>query len=343
MISIAVDAMGGDHAPRTEVEGALRAARAYGVKVILVGREDQLREELAKHEDAHELPIQIVHASERVTMEDSATKAVRGKRDTSIRVACRMVRDGVAAGLVSAGNTGAVMVTAKLVQGMLPGVDRPALAQAFPTLSGRHAVMVDVGANVDCTPRMLAQFAVMGDIYARVILQAENPRVGLLSIGEEEHKGNDLTRKAYTLLKTLPLNFIGNVEGGDVYSGETEVIVCDGFIGNVALKVSEGLVDVIKSMLKESFESTIAGKIGYVLSKAAFADFKKRLDYSEYGGAPLLGVRGVCIICHGRSNANAIKNAIRVAAAFSSGQINNRIETELRRSSKAALAAAQVD
>ncbi len=343
MISIAVDAMGGDHAPRTEVDGALRAARAYGVKVILVGREDQLREELAKHEDAQELPIQIVHASERVTMEDSATKSVRGKRDTSIRVACRMVRDGLAAGLVSAGNTGAVMVTAKLVQGMLPGVDRPALASAFPTLSGRHAVMVDVGANVDCTPRMLAQFAVMGDIYARVILQAENPRVGLLSIGEEEHKGNDLTRKAYTLLKTLPLNFIGNVEGGDVYSGETEVIVCDGFIGNVALKVSEGLVDVIKSMLKESFESTIAGKIGYVLSKAAFADFKKRLDYSEYGGAPLLGVRGVCIICHGRSNANAIKNAIRVAAAFSSGQINNRIETELRRSSKTALAAAQVD
>jgi len=335
--------MGGDHAPRTEVDGALRAARAYGVRVILVGREDQLREELAKHEDAHELPIQIVHASERVTMEDSATKAVRGKRDTSIRVACRLVRDGLAAGLVSAGNTGAVMVTAKLVQGMLPGVDRPALAQAFPTLSGRHAVMVDVGANVDCTPRMLAQFAVMGDIYARVILQTENPRVGLLSIGEEEHKGNDLTRKAYTLLKTLPLNFIGNVEGRDVYSGETEVIVCDGFIGNVALKVSEGLVDVIKSMLKESFESTIAGKIGYVLSKAAFADFKKRLDYSEYGGAPLLGVRGVCIICHGRSNANAIKNAIRVAAAFSSGQINNRIENELRRSSKAALAAAQVD
>ncbi len=343
MISIAVDAMGGDHAPRTEVDGALRAARAYGVRVILVGREDQLREELAKHEDAQELPIQIVHASERVTMEDSATKSVRGKRDTSIRVACRLVRDGLAAGLVSAGNTGAVMVTAKLVQGMLPGVDRPALASAFPTLSGRHAVMVDVGANVDCTPRMLAQFAVMGDIYARVIMQAENPRVGLLSIGEEEHKGNDVTRKAYPLLKALPLNFIGNVEGGDVYSGETDVIVCDGFIGNVALKVSEGLVDVIKSMLKESFESTIAGKIGYVLSKAAFADFKKRLDYSEYGGAPLLGVRGICIICHGRSNANAIKNAIRVAAAFSSGQINNRIENELRTSSKVALAASPVE
>jgi glycerol-3-phosphate acyltransferase PlsX len=343
MITIAVDAMGGDHAPRTEVEGAMRAARSFGVKVILVGREDQLREELGRHDDADALPVQIVHASERVNMEDSATKAVRGKRDTSIRVACRLVRDGAAAGLVSAGNTGAVMVTAKLVQGMLPGVDRPALASAFPTLSGRPAVIVDVGANVDCTPRMLAQFAVMGDIYSRVILQTENPRVGLLSIGEEEHKGNDLTRKAYTLLKTLPLHFIGNVEGRDVYSGETDVIVCDGFIGNVALKVSEGLVDVVKSMLQQSFEATIAGKIGYVLSKAAFADFKKRLDYSEYGGAPLLGVRGVCIICHGRSNANAIKNAIRVAAQFSSGQINNRIENDLRRWSTTAPAAAQAD
>ncbi len=203
--------------------------------------------------------------------------------------------------------------------------------------------MLDVGANVDCTPRMLAQFAVMGDIYSRVIFHTENPRVGLLSIGEEEHKGNDLTRKAFTLLKTLPLNFIGNVEGRDVYSGETDVIVCDGFIGNVALKVSEGLVEVIKHMLQQSLEATIAGKIGYVLSKAAYADFKKRLDYSEYGGAPLLGVRGVCIICHGRSNANAIKNAIRVAAQFSSGQINDRIETELQRWSATALAAAQAD
>jgi phosphate acyltransferase len=203
--------------------------------------------------------------------------------------------------------------------------------------------MVDVGANVDCTPRMLAQFAVMGEIYSRVILRTENPRVGLLSIGQEEHKGNELTRKSFSLLKTLPLNFIGNVEGGDVYSGETDVIVCDGFIGNVALKVSEGLVDVIKTMLQQSLEATIAGKIGYVLSRAAYSDFKKRLDYSEYGGAPMLGVHGVCIICHGRSNANAIKNAIRVAAEFSSGQVNKRIEKELQRWSETALAAAQAD
>jgi glycerol-3-phosphate acyltransferase PlsX len=343
MVTIAVDAMGGDHAPRTEVEGAIRAAKSLDVKVILVGREDALRDELSRHDGARSLPIQIVHASERVTMEDSAAKAVRGKRDSSIRVACRLVRDGVAEGLVTAGNTGAAMVTAKLVQGMLPGVDRPALASAFPTLTGRPAVMVDVGANVDCTDRMLGQFAVMGEIYSRVIFRIENPRVGLLSIGEEEHKGNEVTRKAHALLKTLPINFIGNVEGGDVYSGHTDVLVCDGFIGNVALKVSEGLVDVIKQMLQESLEATIAGKIGYVLSRAAYADFKKRLDYSEYGGAPLLGVRGVCIICHGRSNANAIKNAIRVAAEFSSGEINNRIEKELRRWSANGLAVAQVD
>jgi glycerol-3-phosphate acyltransferase PlsX len=343
MVTIAVDAMGGDHAPRTEVEGAIRAARTLGVGIILVGREELLREELARHDGARFLPIQIVHASESVSMEESAAKAVRGKRDSSIRVACRLVRDGQATGVVSAGNTGAVMVTAKLVMGMLPGVDRPGLASAFPTLSGRPVVLMDVGANVDCSARMLAQFAVMGDIYSRVIFHGENPRLGLLSIGEEEHKGNDLTRKAFDLLKTLPVNFIGNVEGGDIYTGDIDVIVCDGFIGNVALKVSEGLVEMIKHMLQESLEATIAGKIGYVLSKAAYADFKKRLDYSEYGGAPLLGVHGVCIICHGRSNANAIKNAIRVAAEFSSGQINNRIEKELQRWSTTTLAAAQAD
>jgi glycerol-3-phosphate acyltransferase PlsX len=343
MVTIAVDAMGGDHAPRTEVEGAIRAAKSLDVKVILVGREDALRDELSRHDGARFLPIEIVHASERVTMEDSAAKAVRGKRDSSIRVASRLVRDGVAEGLVSAGNTGAVMVTAKLVQGMLPGVDRPALASAFPTLTGRPAIMVDVGANVDCTDRMLAQFAVMGEIYSRVIFHIENPRVGLLSNGEEDHKGNEVTRRAHALLKTLPINFIGNVEGGELYSGHTDVLVCDGFVGNVALKVSEGLVEAIKQMLQESLEATIAGKIGYVLSRAAYAAFKKRVDYSEYGGAPLLGVRGVCIICHGRSNANAIKNAIRVAAEFSSGEINNRIEKELQRWSANGLAVAQAD
>jgi glycerol-3-phosphate acyltransferase PlsX len=248
------------------------------------------------------------------------------------------VRDGVAQGFVSAGNTGAVMATAKMVQGVVQGVDRPALAGILPTLTGSPVVVVDVGANVDCSPRMLVQFAVMGEIYSRVILHTRKPRVGLLSIGEEEHKGNDATRSATPLLKTLPINFVGNVEGRDIYTGKTDVIVCDGFTGNVALKVSEGLVDMVKQMLQESLEATITRKMGYLLSRAAFTDFKKRVDYSEYGGAPLLGVRGVCIICHGRSNANAIKNAIRVAAEFSSGNVNQRIEDELRLWSQEVLA-----
>jgi glycerol-3-phosphate acyltransferase PlsX len=339
MVTIAVDAMGGDNAPQCEVEGSINAARCLGVRIILVGREDILKQELAQHDTAG-LSIEIHHASERVTMEDSAAKAVRNKRDSSIRVACRLAREGVAQGVVSAGNTGAVMATAKMVHGMLPGVDRPALASAFPTLKGTPVVVVDVGANVDCTARMLAQFAVMGDIYSRAIFHTARPRVGLLSIGEEEHKGNDLTRAATPLLKSLPLHFIGNVEGRDIYAGETDVIVCDGFIGNVALKVSEGLVDMIKSMLEEALSATMTRKIGYALAREGFRDFKKRVDYSEFGGAPLLGVKGVCIITHGRSNANALKNAIRVAAEFASGGINEQIAAGLARWSANSVSAA---
>jgi glycerol-3-phosphate acyltransferase PlsX len=331
MVTIAVDAMGGDHAPEAEVEGAVRAAKAYQVQIVLVGREDLVQKELARYEDSMGLPIKVVHASEVVTMEDSAARAMRSKRDSSIRVASRMVRDGLVQGLVSAGNTGAVMATAKTVQGMVHGVDRPALSAVFPTVKGTPVVMMDVGANVDCSPQMLAQFAVMGDIYSRVIFGNKNPRVGLLSIGEEEHKGNDLTRAAWPLLRTLPINFIGNVEGGDMYSGKADVIVCDGFIGNVALKVSEGVIEVIVKMLKESLQGSIPAQMGYLLASKALKGFKKRIDYSEYGGAPLLGVKGVCIICHGRSNANAIKNAIQIAAQFAEKRINQRIETELKR------------
>ncbi len=329
MLTIAVDAMGGDHAPKSEVEGAVRAARTLGVRVILVGRQEVVRRELQQYDDHRGLPVEIVHASEQVTMDDMAARAVRAKRDSSLRVASRLVRDGIAQGFVSAGNTGAVMATAKMVQGVLPGVDRPGLAGIFPTLIGKPVVVMDVGANVDCSARMLAQFAVMGEIYSRVVLHQARPKVGLLSIGEEEHKGNEITRAATPLLKKLPIDFIGNVEGRDIYTGKTDVIVCDGFIGNVALKVSEGLVDMVKQMLQESLRATITRQIGYVLARAAFSDFKKRVDYSEYGGAPLLGVRGITIICHGRSNANAIKNAVRVAAEFSGGNVNQRIEEEL--------------
>src|SRR5271155_4535799 len=257
MTTIAVDAMGGDHAPKSEVEGAIRAATSLNVRVILVGQEDVLRKELSQHPSAAGLPIEIHHASEVVTMEDSAAKAFRAKKDSSIRIACRLQRDGEVHGVVSAGNTGACMTTAKMVQGMIRGVDRPALASAFPTLKGTPVVVLDVGANVDSTPEMLAQFAVMGEIYSRIIFRNLSPRVGLLSIGEEEHKGNDLTRAATPLMKALPIQFIGNVEGRDIYSGIADVVVCDGFIGNVALKVSEGLVEMIKNMLHESLAATI--------------------------------------------------------------------------------------
>jgi glycerol-3-phosphate acyltransferase PlsX len=331
MVTIAVDAMGGDHAPEAEVEGAVRAAKAYKVQIVLVGREELVQKELARYEDSMGLPIQVMHASEVVTMEDSAARAMRSKRDSSIRVASRLVRDGVVQGLVSAGNTGAVMATAKTVQGMVHGVDRPALGTVFPTVKGTPVVMMDVGANVDCSPQMLAQFAVMGDIYSRLIFGNKSPRVGLLSIGEEEHKGNELTRAAWPLLRSLPLNFIGNVEGGDLFSGRADVIVCDGFIGNVALKVSEGVIEIIVKMLKDSLQGSIPAQMGYLLASKALKGFKKRLDYSEYGGAPLLGVKGVCIICHGRSNANAIKNAIQIAAQFAEKRINQRIESELKR------------
>lgn len=329
MLTIAVDAMGGDHAPKSEVEGAIRAAAELNVKVILVGQQDVVQQELATHDGVRSLPIEIRHASEVITMDDSAAKAVRSKKDSSMHVAARLVRDGLADGFVSAGNTGATMATAKMIQGMIRGVQRPALASAFPTHKGTPVVVVDVGANVDSTAPMLAQFAVMGEMYSRMIFHNPSPRVGLLSIGEEEHKGNELTRSATPLLKALPIQFIGNVEGRDIYSGLADVVVCDGFIGNVALKVSEGLVEMLMSMLRESLEASMTRKLGYVLSKRAYKDFRKRVDYSEYGGAPLLGVKGVTIICHGRSNANAIKNAIRVAAEFANGRINEKIETEL--------------
>jgi phosphate acyltransferase len=330
MTTIALDAMGGDLHPKPEVEGALQAVKTFSVKVILVGREELVRKELDKHPGWQSLPLEVRHASEQITMEDSAGKAVRSKKDSSIRVASRLVRDGIAQGVVSAGNTGAVMATAKMTQGMLPGVDRPALASAFPTLSGKAAVMLDVGANVDCTPNMLVQFAVMGEAYSRVIFKTHRPRVGILSIGEEEHKGNSLVHDVYPMLKSQKhLNFIGNVEGRDVYTGAADVIVCDGFVGNVALKVSEGLVEVIGKLLKQSLRASVTRKVGAYLARGAFNDFKKRVDYSEYGGAPLLGLNGICIICHGRSNAKAIKNAIRVAKEFAEGKINQRIATEL--------------
>jgi phosphate acyltransferase len=329
MWRIAVDAMGTDSAPHPEVEGAVLAARASLAEVLLVGPESALKAELARRREARNLPIEVVHASEAITMEDHAAKAFRRKRDSSVRVAAQLVRDGRADGLVSAGNTGAVMTTAKIVLGALDGVERPALAAVFPNSKGKATVLVDVGANVDCKAENIEQFAVMGEVYYRVIFGVPRPRVGLLSIGSEDHKGNELTREALGLIRKLPLNFVGNVEGRDLYNGRVDVIVCDGFIGNVALKISEGMVEAISMLLREALASTLSSKVGYMLSRKALRGFKKRVDYSEYGGAPLLGVKGVSMIAHGGSNANAIKNAIRVAAEFVEGRVNEKIEKEL--------------
>jgi len=326
--TIAVDAMGGDHAPRAEVEGAVLAAREFEVRILLVGKEDVLRQEMGKHSHRG-LPIEIVHASEAITMNDSPMVAFRKKRDSSVHVAARLVHEGDAAGLVSAGNTGAVMAVSHFMLGRLPGVDRPALAAPFPTSRGNVSVILDVGANVDSKAAHLEQFAVMGEIYYRAIFGTRRPKVALLSIGEEEIKGNELTREAYNRLKKMDLNFVGNVEGRDVFAGSVDVIVCDGFIGNVALKISEGLVEHMIRMLKENLGSTFSAQLGALLSRKAFSGLKKKLDYSEYGGAPLLGVKGIAIVGHGRSNANAIKNAIRVAGELARSKVNEKIEREL--------------
>jgi len=324
---IAVDAMGGDHAPAVEIEGAVQAAAQFGIPVVLVGHKDRIQTLLEKH-DTSGASIEVIHASEVITMEDSAATAARKKKDSSIRVAARLMRDSDVAGVVSAGNTGAVMATVKMVLGTLPVVDRPALSTVLPTQKAKPAILLDVGANVDCKPHHLEQFAVMGDIYSRTIFGIRRPRVGLLSIGEEDSKGNELTKEAFKSLKHAPINFIGNVEGRDIFKGEIDVIVCDGFTGNVALKLSEGLIETFATMLRQELEKTIAAKVGYILAERAFRAFRRRMDYSEYGGAPLLGINGITIVCHGRSNANAIKNAIRVAHDFCKHKVNHVIETE---------------
>src|ERR1700743_435555 len=325
---IALDAMGADKAPEPEIRGAILACRNLPVRVHLVGQQERIRPILHEYLDGERLPIDVVHASEVIGMEEKAAHAVRAKRDSSMRVGLRLVREKKVAGFFTAGNTGAAMATAKMVLGALPGVDRPALAMVMPTTAGSPCVLLDVGANVDCKPQNLEQFAVMGEMYARSVLKISRPRVGLLSIGEEEGKGNDLTRDTSPLLKQLPINFIGNVEGRDIYNGHADVIVCDGFVGNVALKTSEGLTKLVRDMLKASLNTTVTAQVGALLSRKAFNAFKKRLDPSEYGGAPLLGVRGVCILCDGSSNDRAIMNGIRVTAEFAQAGINDRIARE---------------
>ncbi len=337
--TIAVDAMGGDYAPAHPVAGAVLAAREFGTRILLVGRADEVRAELARHRPAG-LPIEIIHASEVVGMDESPVNAFRRKKDSSIRVAAGLVREGRALGVVSAGNTGAVMTTVKMICGVLEGVERPALCAVVPNLKGL-SVWLDVGANIDCRPEHLVQFAIMGHLYAREVLGVASPRVGLMSIGEEDSKGNEVTREAFRVLKEAPLNFIGNVEGRDIFNGEADVIVCDGFIGNVSLKAVESAADAIVHFLKEEIGKSFRAKLGYLLARPAFRSFRKKVDYAEYGGVPLLGVRAAAIICHGGSSARAVKNAVRVALDFHENRVNDRIHDEIARMTARAPAAEQ--
>jgi phosphate acyltransferase len=321
--------MGSDHAPHAEIDGALAATRDLGVKVILVGQPEMVEPELRRcgWRGDGDRGIELVEAAEVIRMDDPVATSVRRKKKSSLRIGSKLVTEGRGDGFVSAGNTGAAMATAKMVIGMLPGVDRPALAAMIPTKAGKPTLLLDVGANSECKAQHLVQFAIMGDAYSRAVLGTQKPVIGLMSIGEEEAKGNDLTKEAFPLLREMSgLNFVGNVEGRDLFSGEVDIIVTDGFTGNVMLKLSEGLTEAMLSMIKRELTTSAVTKAGAVLAKPAFRNIKKRLDYSEYGGAPLLGVRQIVVVGHGRSNARAIRNAIRSVKEFSENRASERIE-----------------
>lgn len=327
-ITVAVDAMGGDNAPSVEVEGAVAAARRWGIAVILVGDRKRIEEELDKHR-TDGLVISVQHASEVVGMHDSPSDAVRKKKDSSIRVAFELAKNGKAQAVVSAGNSGATMAAGMVVLRRIRGIDRPAIATIMPNLKDQTLVL-DVGGNVDCKPSHLAQFALMGSVYARHVLGKDSPRVGLLSNGEEETKGNDLTREAHRLLKDSSINYVGYIEGRDIFNGSADVVVCDGFVGNVVLKVAEGLADGIGAMLRREITKRFAAKLGYLLARQAFRAFKKKVDYAEYGGAPLLGIEGTAMICHGGSSPRAIMNAVYQAHETVAKKVNEKLAAQLQ-------------
>jgi glycerol-3-phosphate acyltransferase PlsX len=308
-LKIAVDVMGGDSAPAEIVKGALEAAHQFNQEIILVGDEAIIRQEMAGCPDKL---VSVVHASEVISMSESPSVAVRRKKGSSIVRAVHLLKEGTTAALVSAGNTGAVMAAGVLFLGLIVGIDRPALATTLPSKGG-WTLLLDVGANVDCKTYHLLQFAIMGYLYAQEILGIHNPRVGLLSIGEEETKGNELTLAAYPLLANAGINFIGNVEGRDIYQDTVNVVVCDGFVGNIVLKSVEGMSAAFMQMMKEETTKKWFARAGFAMTMFALRDFRRRLDYAEYGGAPLLGVNGVIIVCHGSSTSRAIKNAIHLA------------------------------
>ena len=330
MNTIALDVMGGDYGPAVNVEGAIQAVKKYNdIRVVLVGRENIIKEELEKHKFNHP-NLEICNADEVVGMDELPASAVRRKKNSSIVVAAQIVMQNKAQAIVSAGNSGAAMTSAMMLWRRLPGVSRPAITTVMPTLKG-VCVLLDVGANVDCKPNNLLEFAIMGNIYIKEIFGLEKPRVGLLSIGEEQIKGNELTIETHKLLKNTSLNFIGNIEGGDIPAGNVDVAVCDGFIGNIILKFGEGIAGMLFSLIKSELKKhpLVFASIPFIWG--ALKDLRKRLDYTEYGGAPLLGVEGVCIICHGGSNSKAISNALRTANEFVDKNINNKISIEMQK------------
>ena len=330
VMKIAVDAMGGDNAPQAVVAGAVQAAKEFGTDIILVGIEELIQAELKKHHQAKTLPIEVRNATQVVDMLDSPATVFRRKKDSSIRVANELVKNGDAVAVISAGHTGAAMATSLFILGPLEGVERPAIATFMPTMK-ETCIVLDVGANVDCKPNHLLQFAIMGEVYAKYLLKNPNPRVGLLSIGEEETKGNELTKEAFKLLTETSLNFIGNVEGRDVMSGKADVVVCDGFIGNVVLKLSEAVAETIGLMIRENIGDNLIRKLGYFMMRPAFRSLKRRIDYAEYGGAPLVGINGISIISHGRSSDRAIKNAVRVATELAKSEVNKHIQEDIEK------------
>ncbi|MBA2392007.1 MAG: phosphate acyltransferase PlsX [Ktedonobacteraceae bacterium] len=314
-VRVALDAMGGDNAPGEVVLGAIQAAREYHMGVYLVGREDAIRAELAKH-DTSGLDLPVIHTDEVIEMDEHPATAVRRKKNASMTVALQQVRDGAALGAVSAGNSGAMMAASLFTLKRIPGVERPALGGIFPTKDGT-CLVIDIGANTDCKPEYLQQFALMGSIYMERIFHVQTPRVALLANGEEESKGNQLVVETHQLLKktapTLGINFTGNVEGRDIPTGGADVVVCDGFVGNVVLKLSEGLAETLLGMLRVEMTSSLVNKLAAAVLRPGLRKVGRRLDYAEYGGVPLLGINGSAIVSHGRSNAKAIKNALRVA------------------------------
>ena len=322
-MKIIVDAMGGDYAPDVVISGSIAAVKEYGVEVVLVGDEPRIKLLLQKAKYSQD-KILTHHAQEVIGMSEAAAASVRRKKNSSIVVGLNLVKEGYGSAFFSAGNTGAVVCAGTLSLGLLPGVERPGIAIITPTLKG-IALIIDVGANINAKPLQLFQYGIMADAYCRHILNMPNPQVGLLNVGEEDTKGTDSVKETRLLFEKSSLNFIGNVEGKDLFSGKCEIVICDGFVGNVALKVSESLAEAMQVFLKRHVMSTLTGKLGAFLLKKSFSRFKKELDYSEYGGAPLLGVDGVVIIGHGRSNAKAIKNAIRVAKEEVERKFNEKI------------------